>query len=144
MAPETATPTPERPPGADRGQDLLQLLSYFHLALGLMMILLALIPAVFLAVGSELGAEGAEEIVRTEGARAAAAFSRALAAGVVVAGIGFGAFVAWGARALAGRRQWGLCVVSTAVLCLFFPLGTLLGGYTLTRLFDPPTRASFN
>jgi hypothetical protein len=42
------------------------------------------------------------------------------------------------------RRNWPLAVASTVVLCFFFPLGTLLGGYTLTRLFDPPTRGSFS
>jgi len=144
VTPTTPGPASTPPaPGSGEGQDLLQLLSYFQLALGLLMIMAALVPAALLLVGSEIGAPGTEEIVRTEGARAAAAFSRALAAGIVVLGIGFGAFVAYGARALAARRSWALCVVANVVLCFFFPLGTLLGGYILTRLFEPAIRASF-
>lgn len=126
--------------GAADRNDQLQLLSYLHTAVAFLIVFVSLVPMVLLGVSAEVGSG---DLVRTEGARATESFTRALGVALVVAGIGTAAFVIWGARALAKRRGWALAVVSTVVLCCFFPLGTLLGGYTLTRLFDPPTRASF-
>ena len=44
---------------------------------------------------------------------------------------------------LARRSHWRYCVFSAALLCLFVPLGTLLGGLVIARLLDPKGRAAF-
>lgn len=129
----------ERKPG-----DELQIFAFFHYALGAMIGLLALVPAVFLLVRSELGQATDAELVLTDGARAAETFTVSIAIGLVGIGLVLAGLVIAGGRKLAIGRSWTFCVVTSAVLCFLFPLGTLIGAITLFRLFHPPVRAHFN
>ena len=129
-------------PSASNGDEL-SVLSYFHYAMGLLLAMLALVPGVFLFTGRELAARAGEEVVLTEGARAAGAFANVLFAALVVAGLALGALVFYGGSCLARRRRWALCAFTSGLACLFFPLGTLLGGITLSYLTRRETRALF-
>ncbi len=129
----------DRQPG-----DELQIFAYFHFALGAMIGLLSLVPAVFLLVRSELGKAADAELVLTDGARAAETLTGALAIGLVVIGLTLAGLVIAGGRKLATGRSWTFCVVSSSILCFLFPLGTLVGALTLFRLFTPPIRSHFN
>lgn len=128
--------------GARDAGEAFDVLSYFHFALAAMIAMASLVPAVLLAVGRALAPAG-DEIVRTDGARAADSFALAASVLVVVAGCALAALVGTGARCLQKRERWALCVAASALACLFFPLGTLLGGVTLQRLLEPRLRALF-
>ena len=125
------------------GADELDVLAYFHYAMGILIAMLALVPGVFLFAGRELAARAGEEIVLTEGARATGAFTTVLFLLLVGFGLLVGALVVYGGRCLARRRGWRLCVLTSVVACLFFPLGTLLGGITLSYLTRRENRALF-
>ena len=47
------------------------------------------------------------------------------------------------ARSLPARKKKTLCFVMACLVCLGFPLGTLLGVFTLITLNKPPISASF-
>jgi len=47
------------------------------------------------------------------------------------------------ARGLGSYRNHRLCLLASAVNCVFFPFGTLLGTFTLIVLCRPEVRASF-
>lgn len=129
-------------PPIDAGEDL-QILSYFHFAMAAMIAMAALVPALFMAIGQALAEPAAGELERTDGARAAGAATTVLVAVVLLAGFALAVVVGAGARELLRRGRWGLAVKASALECLFFPLGTLLGGVTLARLYDPAVRATF-
>lgn len=46
-------------------------------------------------------------------------------------------------RRLAARRSYTFCLVVAAVLCLFMPLGTILGVFTIVVLQRPSVKARF-
>lgn len=46
-------------------------------------------------------------------------------------------------RRLAERRSYLFCIVVAAVLCVFMPLGTLLGVFTIVVLQRPTVKARF-
>ena len=123
--------------------DELDVLAYFHYAMGILVAMLALVPGVFLFAARELAPRPGESLVLTEGARATGAATTLLVALLVAAGIATGALIAWGGRCLARRRRWRLCVCTSFVACLFVPLGTLLGGITLSFLTRGDVRALF-
>ena len=123
--------------------DELDVLSYFHYAMGILVGMLALVPGVFLWTGRELAARPGETVVLTEGARATGAVTTLLVALLVAVGIATGALIGWGGRCLARRRRWRVCVLTSSVACLFVPLGTLLGGITLSYLTRRDVRALF-
>jgi len=133
---------PLRAGGRDAGEDL-QILSYFHFAMAAMIAMAALVPALLLAIGEALSRPEGAEVVRTDGARATNTATIVLVALVLLAGCALATLVGAGARELHRRGRWRLAVTASALQCLFFPLGTLLGGVTLTRLRDPAVRATF-
>jgi hypothetical protein len=47
------------------------------------------------------------------------------------------------ARNLAARRNISLCTITGIIACLFFPLGTVLGVFTLVVLNRPTVKAMF-
>lgn len=123
--------------------DELNVLSYFHYAMGILVGMLALVPGVFLFTARELAPRSGETLVLTDGARATGAVTTLLVALLITAGIATGALIGWGGRCLARRRRWRVCVVTSFVACLFVPLGTLLGGITLSYLTRREIRALF-
>ncbi len=48
------------------------------------------------------------------------------------------------ARALRARKSHTLCLLTSALNCMHFPLGTLLGAFTLIVLCRPAVRAAFD
>lgn len=123
-------------------RDELQFLSIFHWAMAFLTVMAALAPLTWLVVDREMRPAD-PELIRTAGA-AATDTTLLVAAGALLAiGIAIAAVVGRGAVHLARAERWRSCVIASSVLCLFFPLGTLLGGWTLGRLFDPQVRATF-
>jgi hypothetical protein len=120
-----------------------EILSYFHFALAAMIAMASLVPPLYLAIGRALATPEGESVVRTAGARTTETVTLVAVALLVLFGFLLAVLVGWGARCLQKRERWPLCVAASALACLFFPLGTLLGGFTLQRLFDPRLRSLF-
>jgi len=47
------------------------------------------------------------------------------------------------ARSLRDRKNHTICLVTSIMNCMHFPLGTLLGGFTIVLLCRPAVRAAF-
>jgi hypothetical protein len=133
--------TAEKPAGEE-----LSVLAYFHYAMGILIAMVALVPGVFVFAGSSIAAQDAavgSPVVLTEGAQATAAAMTVIALLVVALGALFGALVVYGGRCLARRRNRRLCLFTSCLVCLFVPLGTLLGVITLSYLSRPAVRSLF-
>lgn len=129
-------------PGA--AGDSFQVLGYFQVALGFMIGMVSLLPALMVWIGRSVAEPASEGYVYTEGARATAMAGTIVAAAALVLGLAAAAAVVVGGIRLARRSNWRYCVFSAALLCLFVPLGTLLGGLVIARLLDPRTRPLFS
>ncbi|HEL2979276.1 TPA: hypothetical protein UMB92_002130 [Stenotrophomonas maltophilia] len=62
----------------------------------------------------------------------------------VFGGITLGAFVAYAGRCLAHRRRYMLCLIAAGLACLFTPIGTVLGVFSLIILLRPQVKAAFD
>ena len=67
----------------------------------------------------------------------------AMGAFVVLIGIGSVSLNLLTARALRARRRHTLCLLTSALNCVHFPFGTLLGAFTLIVLCRPAVKAAF-
>jgi hypothetical protein len=55
-----------------------------------------------------------------------------------------GALFAWAGRRLAQRRSYTFCFIIACLLCMFMPLGTILGVFTILLLVQPRVKAVFD
>ncbi|WP_049455801.1 hypothetical protein [Stenotrophomonas maltophilia] len=62
---------------------------------------------------------------------------------IVFGGVTLGAFVAYAGRCLVRRRRYLLCLIVAGLACLFAPLGTVLGVFSLIILLRPQVKAAF-
>jgi hypothetical protein len=127
---------------ADR-RDQLQLLAFFHYAVGAMMAMVAVVPLVLSAVGAQMASPGGDELIRTQGARVTQVATFGCSAALLVAGLLGGGVVAWAGRCLMERRRHRFCLFAAGLACLFLPIGTVLGAVTLSLLLAPDVRALF-
>ncbi len=125
------------------GRDQLDILAFFHYAVGSMMAMVAVVPLLLGAVGASMAAPGGDTTIRTEGARVTAIASFGCGVAVLAVGLAAGAVVAFAGRCLMRRERWRFCVIAAVVACLFVPIGTFLGAVTLAALFRPEVRAAF-
>ena len=70
-------------------------------------------------------------------------FFVALAALFIVVGWTFAALLAWSGRCLSRRRCYTFCVVMAGVVCVFVPVGTVLGVFTIIVLVRPSVKTLF-
>lgn len=63
---------------------------------------------------------------------------------IVFGGVTLGAFVAYAGRCLARRRRYLLCLIMAGLACLFTPIGTVLGVFSLITLLRPQVKAAFD
>ncbi|WP_343541814.1 hypothetical protein [Stenotrophomonas pavanii] len=63
---------------------------------------------------------------------------------IVFGGVTLGAFVAYAGRCLARRRRHLLCLIAAGLACLFTPVGTVLGVFSLITLLRPQVKAAFD
>ena len=54
------------------------------------------------------------------------------------------ALLAYSGRCLTQRRRHAFCTVMAAIACIFVPLGTVLGVFTLVVLSKPEVKAAFD
>ena len=65
------------------------------------------------------------------------------ASGIMLAGWTFAGLVAWAGRCLGRRKHYTFCLVTACVACLFMPMGTVLGVFTIIVLMRPSVKTLF-
>ena len=131
----------------DQDEEHLRLLAIFHYVVGGIMAFFACFGLIYVAMGLVF--------VSTP-----QAFNPARAAGpppevfgllfavvggvVVLVGWTVAALLIFAGRSLARRKRYVFCLVMAAIACLFMPLGTVLGVFTLIVLMRPSVKALFS
>ncbi|MCL4206215.1 MAG: hypothetical protein KJ000_27340 [Pirellulaceae bacterium] len=125
-------------------EEHLRLLSIFHYVVGGLTALAACFPFIHLAVGIALvsgafpvpqGQQGPPPILGW--------IFIATASVLILGGWTMAVAVVLAGRFLARRVHYMYCLVVAAVECLFMPLGTILGVFTIIVLIRPSVKAFF-
>jgi len=127
----------------DNTQENLRLLSIFHYVLGGVTAVFSLIPLIHVFIGLAL-VFGKIPQHGNDDPRLLGYIFIGVGAFVILFGLGFSALIAYAGRCLARRRRYTLCMVSAGIACLFMPLGTILGVFTLVMLSKPEVKACFD
>jgi hypothetical protein len=123
-------------------RDLLTLLVVFHYLLAVLLGLLAFIPSFYAAVGySVLSGSGGPNAARLP-AGTGWTFVAIGVAGML-ATFAYGVMLAVTAHSISTRRRPRWVVASAVVSCLVFPLGTVLGLFTLHAMRREEVRLLF-
>jgi hypothetical protein len=128
----------------DRDAEHLRLLSIFHYVVGAILGLMACIPIIHLLAGIGLlfvGAASQDE----SGAPPAALglFFIVIAATIILTGWTVAGCTLAAGRFLAQRRRHTFCLIVACVLCLFMPLGAILGVFSIIVLNRTSVKAMF-
>jgi hypothetical protein len=122
-------------------KDTLHLLSIFHYVLAGLIALVACFPLIHFTIGLSLifGSVTAEEpALGLMGGMFAA-----LAGIIILIGWGLALLVFLAGKNLDKQKKYQLCMVGAAVLCIFMPLGTILGVFTLVTLSNDSVKSLF-
>jgi len=124
-------------------QDLehLKLLSIFHYVAAGMAALFACIPFIHFFMGlafatGALGEAGAE-------GRPVGLVIMAIAAFIILAGWTFAVLIAFAGRNLRRRTNYTFCLVMAGIECIFMPVGTVLGVFTIIVLVRDSVKEMF-
>ena len=129
----------------------LKLLSIFHYVLAGFLALAGCFPFIHLSVGvfflvapdsafdSPNGGGEGEEATRM----LIGGLFTGIAAMLILAFWALAAAVAMAGKKLAQHRGWTFCIVVAALCCLWMPLGTLLGVFTIIVLMRPSVKELF-
>jgi hypothetical protein len=122
----------------------LRLLSIFHYVLGGIAGLFAMFPLLHLMFGLFIIVSGENF---DDGKGPPPAFVGwmfvSFAAVFITLGLTFAAFVLAAGRFLAQRRNYTFCLVMAGVECIFMPLGTVLGVFTIIILMRESVKRQF-
>ncbi len=123
-------------------KDTLHMLAIFHYVIAGLIALAACIPLIHLTIGLSLtaGAIASEEPVMG----VAGAFFALIASLIILVGWGLAFFVFLAGKNLDRQTKYQFCMIGAGVLCIFMPLGTILGVFTLVTLQDDSVKAMFN
>ncbi|HVS01208.1 MAG TPA: hypothetical protein VMT16_00415 [Thermoanaerobaculia bacterium] len=142
---QSPPPTPPPPPsGSSEDLEHLRLLSIFHYVVGALVALFACIPLIHVAMGAffiagGLGGGGEDAAV----AGAVGCLIMAFAAFFVAAGWTLAVCILLAGRYLSRREKYTFCLVVAAIACLFAPIGTVLGVFTIIVLMRPSVKTLF-
>lgn len=122
-------------------KDTLHMLAIFHYVIAGLIALVACIPLIHLTIGLSLtaGALVSEEPV----IGVAGIFFTLIASFIILLGWGLAFFVFLSGRNLDRQTKYQFCMIGAGVLCIFMPLGTILGVFTLVTLQDDSVKAMF-
>ena len=138
----TVEPRPAPPASfADDDLEQLRLLSVFHYVVAGITALVSLLPGFQLLFGLLMasGHLAAED----EGSRVFGFLMAGCASFLLFTGMGLAAAIALAGHSIARRRRYTYTLVVAGVLCVFVPLGTILGVLTFVVLVRPSVRALF-
>jgi len=125
-------------------EEHLRLLSIFHYVVGGMTALFACIPVVHLVLGlvmvfkPEVFGPGKDRPPEFLGW-----IMIGVAAVIILAGWTLAVLLVATGRCLAKRRYHTFCFITACLACLFMPLGTVLGVFTLIVLLRPSVKQMF-
>ncbi len=123
-------------------KDTLHILSIFHFIMAGIIALIACVPLIHLAMGITMKVGGVTENVPVLGV-VGAAFS-AVAGLIILIGWGLAVLVFLAGKNLDQQTKYQVCLFGAGVLCIFLPMGTILGVFTLVTLQDDSVKALFN
>lgn len=127
---------------ATRDGEHLRLLSIFHYIVAAITAVFSLFPVIHLVIGIGMVSGGMNQGADPSTDWFAWMFI-AIAATMIIGGLTMAACMAYAGRCLARRQRHLFCLVVAAVSCLFMPLGTVLGVFTLIVLMRPSVQALF-
>jgi len=119
----------------------LKLLSIFHYVVAAMAAFFACIQFIHFFMGLALatGALGAED----PGVQPLGVFFMVFAGLFIVAGWTLAALIAFAGRSLQIRKRYTFCLVVAGVECIFMPVGTVLGVFTIIVLMRDSVKEIF-
>lgn len=123
----------------------LRLLSIFHYVLGGMAAVFSLFPIIYLILG--LALLFAPEAFETEGQPPpvfVAWFFIVLAVVFIVMGGTLAGFVIATGCCLAKKKRYLFCLVMAGIECIFMPIGTVLGVFTIIVLMRDSVKGAFS
>lgn len=125
----------------NQDEEYLRLLSIFHYVVGGMVALFSLLPIFYMIFGLVIIAVAADS---GSGPPAFIGWLFVMmAGGVMLLGVGFAACIAAAGRCLVQRKAYTFCLVMAAVQCIFVPIGTVLGVFTIIVLIREPVKQMF-
>ena len=124
-------------------QQHLQLLMVFHYVLAGIMALFACFPMIHLAVGIMFLVAPPQNTTGGPPPELIGIMFIVIAAICILFGWATAIVVFLGGRNLAKRKSYTFCIIAAAVSCLFMPLGTILGVFTIVVLQRPSVKALF-
>ncbi len=122
----------------------LRLLSIFHYVVSGFLALLSMLPTLHLAIGIAMVMGAFDKV--GNGNPPPAFFGWiliAFAACVILCGMAMAVCVAIAGRRLALNRSYTYCLVVAGIECIFMPLGTVLGVFTIVVLMRPSVKQLF-
>lgn len=127
----------------DRDEEHLRLISIFHYVYAGVSALFALIPVIHVCAGAGLLTAS----LGGHGRNAPPAFLGALFIGIglliICLGLTHAAITYLGGRFIAARSHYVFCFVVAVINCLFVPMGTVLGVFTIIVLARPTVKKLF-
>lgn len=127
----------------DPDVDQIKLLSIFHFVVAGLLALLAMVPLIHLSIGVAI-VSGALKGARGEVAPVWIGWILiAMASLAILVGLSVAGCTAAAGYRLRSFRSYTFCLVVAGVLCIFFPLGTALGVFTIIVLVRPSVKAKF-
>ncbi|AQT68134.1 hypothetical protein STSP2_01289 [Anaerohalosphaera lusitana] len=127
---------------ASKYDDALNILAVFHFVIGGLMLFFASVPMVMVLVFNFANWFGGMHGPRMHDAVPATIFMTFMGF-VVLSVVVLGICVISAGRCLMKKRGYVFCMVVAAILCIFFPLGTLLGVFTIIVLMQDEVRRMF-
>ena len=126
----------------DQDLEHLRLLSIFHYVVGGLMAFFACIPIIHVVIGVLMLA-GAFGPGHGGPPPAVGILFVVIGGGIVLAGWTLAGLVIFAGRCLAQHRKHTFCLVIAGICCLFMPLGTVLGVFTIIVLMRPTVKGLF-
>lgn len=140
-------------PPANQDEQHLQLLSIFHYVAAGIVALVACFPIIHLIIGlfflfapPEMFAPPDEFATPQPSAPPTLLFGlmfTIIPAMMILMGWTLAVVILLGGRSIARRRNYTFCLVAAAICCMFMPLGTVLGVFTIIVLIRPSVKAMF-
>ncbi len=123
-------------------KDMLHILSIFHYIMAGIIALISCIPLVYLALGVTMTVGGVSENVPALGIVGAAL--SAVIGLVILVGWGLAVLVFLAGKNLDRQTRYQVCLFGAGVLCIFLPIGTILGVFTMVTLQNDSVKELFN
>lgn len=126
----------------DTDSEQLRLLSIFHYVVGALAALASLLPLMHLFMGLAMLTGRFDEASPAE-SRLFGWFFIVMASVMIAIGAACTAAILLTGHFLSRRRHYMFCLVVAAIECLFVPVGTILGVFTIVVLQRPSVKALF-